>query len=176
MLQLPTTTRSVDEQSSVDMDITDYRRETTHIQKRRSVALSSREDVPTPQKGQVDPLEHPRLGLVGWITYWSLGNCALAVKIIVGLIRNLNLTESVSETLTPIETKRKTETNTKIVNRDSSISVIDSARIIGTHSSTIKTLLSSSSAGSTEWTRMSQDSRSKSGRRTLTHHGHLWLC
>ncbi len=60
--------------------------------------------------------------------------------------------------------------------RVSSISVIDSVRIIGAHASTIKTLLSSSSAGSTEWRRMRQDSRSKSGHRTLTHHGHLRLC
>ena len=45
------------------------------------------------EKGQTGPLEHSRLGLVGWIAYWSLGNCALAVKIIVGLIRKLNLTE-----------------------------------------------------------------------------------
>ena len=36
-----------DEQSSGDMDIADYRRETARIQKRRSVALGSREDVPT---------------------------------------------------------------------------------------------------------------------------------
>jgi multidrug efflux pump subunit AcrA (membrane-fusion protein) len=100
-----------DEQSSGDMEIADYRREAARIQKRRSVALGSREDVPTPQKGQAGPLEHPRLGLVGWIAYWSLGNCALAVKIIVGLIRKLNLTESVSEALTPIATKRETETN-----------------------------------------------------------------
>jgi hypothetical protein len=104
-----------DEQSSGDMDIADYRREAARIQKRRSVALGSREDVPTPQKGQAGPLEHPRLGLVGWIAYWSLGNCALAVKIIVGLIRKLNLTESVSEALTPIATKREVETNAKIV-------------------------------------------------------------
>ena len=34
------------------MDIADYRREDTRIQTRRSVALGSREDVPTPQKGQ----------------------------------------------------------------------------------------------------------------------------
>ena len=47
----------------------------------------------------------------GWIAYWSLGNCALAVKIIVGLIRKLNLTESVFETLTPIATKREVETS-----------------------------------------------------------------
>jgi hypothetical protein len=148
-----------DEQSSGDMDIADYRRETARIQKRRSVALGSREDVPTPQKGQAGPLEHPRLGLVGWIAYWSLGNCALDVKIIVGLIRNLNLTESVSETLTPIATKRETETNAKIVMlmRSSSISIIAGVRIIGAHVSTIKTLLSPSSAGSTEWKRMCQD-------------------
>ncbi len=62
------------------MDITDYRREVACIQKRRSVELGSHEDVPTLQKGQTGPLEHPRLGLVGWIAYWSLGNCALAVK------------------------------------------------------------------------------------------------
>ena len=36
-----------DEQSSGDMDIADYRREAARIQKRRSVALGSREDVPT---------------------------------------------------------------------------------------------------------------------------------
>ena len=41
-----------DEQSSGDMDIADYRREAARIQKRRSVALGSREDVPTPQTGQ----------------------------------------------------------------------------------------------------------------------------
>jgi hypothetical protein len=35
-----------DEQSLGDMDIADYRRETTRIQKRRSVTLGSREDVP----------------------------------------------------------------------------------------------------------------------------------
>jgi hypothetical protein len=31
---------------------------------------------------------------VGWITYWSLGNSALALKIIVGLIRKLDMTDS----------------------------------------------------------------------------------
>ena len=36
-----------DDQSSGDMDIADYRREAARIQKRRSVALGSREDVPT---------------------------------------------------------------------------------------------------------------------------------
>jgi hypothetical protein len=38
--------------------------------------------------------------------------------------------------------------------RSSSISIITSVRIIGVNSFTIKTLLSSSSVGSTEWRRM----------------------
>ncbi len=49
---------------------------------------------------------------MGWIVYWSLGNCTLTVKIIVGLIRKLNLTDSVFEALTPIGTKSEVETNT----------------------------------------------------------------
>ena len=57
--------------SSDDCGLADYRRETTHIQKHHSVALDSHEDVPTPQKGHVGPLDftldHSRLGFVGWI-------------------------------------------------------------------------------------------------------------
>jgi hypothetical protein len=90
-----------DKKSSDDWDLDDYRREVTLIQNRRSTPLGSRAEVPTPQEGKTGPLEHSRLGLVGWIwiAYWSLGNCALAVKIIVGLIRKLNVTESVFETV-----------------------------------------------------------------------------
>ena len=47
-----------DKQSLDDWDLTDYRRETVRIQNRRSVTLGSREDVPTPQKGQEDPIPH----------------------------------------------------------------------------------------------------------------------
>ena len=93
-----------EKQSSDDMTVADYRRETTRIQKRRSIPLGSRAEVPTPQEGKAGPLEHSRLGLVGWIAYWSLGNCALAVKLIAALICKLNLTEGVFETLTPIAT------------------------------------------------------------------------
>ncbi len=46
---------------------------------------------------------------------------------------------------------------------------------LGTHVSTKENVLSSSNGDSTEWRWMSQDSRSKSGLRTLTHHGQLWL-
>ncbi len=41
------------------------------------------------------PLEYSRLGLVGWITYWSLGNSVIVLKIIVGLIRKVDMTDSV---------------------------------------------------------------------------------
>ena len=81
------------------MDLADHRREATRIQNRLSIPLGSRAEVPTPQEGKAGPLEHSRLGVVGWIAYWSLGNSALALKIIVGLIRKLNLTESVFETV-----------------------------------------------------------------------------
>ncbi len=76
-----------DKQSLDDWDLADHRREYTRIQNRRSVALGSHEHVPTPQEGKEGSLEHSRLGFVGWIAYWSLGNCALDVKIIVVLIR-----------------------------------------------------------------------------------------
>ena len=52
---------------------------------------------------------------MGWITYWSLGNSAFVLKIIVGLIHKLDMTDIVFETLTPIRMTRETETNAKIV-------------------------------------------------------------
>jgi hypothetical protein len=61
-----------DKKSSDDMDLADHRREATRIQNRRSIPLGSRGEVPTPQEGKAGPLEHSRLGLVGWIAYWSL--------------------------------------------------------------------------------------------------------
>ena len=75
------------------MDLVNHRREATRIQNRRSIPLGSRGEVPTPQEGKAGPLEHSRLGLLGWIAYWSLGNTALAVKIIVALIRKLDMTD-----------------------------------------------------------------------------------
>ena len=59
-------------------------------------------------------MHHTRLGLVGWISYWSLGDSALAVDIIVAFINTLGLTELVSDTLT-IRKQKEAETNAKIV-------------------------------------------------------------
>jgi hypothetical protein len=97
------------------------------------------------------------------------------------------MTENMFKTLTPIEMTNETETNTTIVRLmktgltetqvvwRSSIYLITRGRIIGTHASTKETVISSSNGDSKEWRRIRQDSRSNSGHRTLTHHGHLCL-
>jgi hypothetical protein len=52
-------------------------------------ALSEKFQLRRKARRAVNPLEHSRLGLVGLIAYWSLGNSVLALKIIVGLIRKV---------------------------------------------------------------------------------------
>jgi hypothetical protein len=59
-------------------------------------------------------MHHTRLGLVGWISYWCLGDSALTVDILVVLINTLGLTELVSDVLGSRK-KKEVETNTKIV-------------------------------------------------------------
>ncbi len=44
-------------------------------------------------------LHHTRLGLVGWISYWCLGDSALTVDILVALTKMLGLMELVSDAL-----------------------------------------------------------------------------
>jgi hypothetical protein len=61
-----------DKKSSDDWDLVDYRLEDARIQTRHSTPLGSRAKVPTPQEGKAGPLEHSRLGIIGWIVYWSL--------------------------------------------------------------------------------------------------------
>ena len=68
-----------EKQSWEDLDIADYRREATRIQNRRSIPLGSRGEVPTPQEGKASPLEHSRLGLLGWIAYKAVGGAGSRV-------------------------------------------------------------------------------------------------
>ncbi len=84
------------------------------MQNRRNVQLGSRQNQAKPHTGTDDFLHHTRLGLVGWISYWCLGDSALAVDIIVALIKTLGLTELVSDALASRKQK-ESETNTKIV-------------------------------------------------------------
>jgi len=85
------------------------------IQNSHDVSLGSREDVQgKPRTGKDGFLCHPRLGLVGWISYCYLGDSDLAVSILVVLIKTLGLTERVSDALGSRKNK-EAETNGKIV-------------------------------------------------------------
>ncbi len=59
-------------QSWDNRDLTDYRREATLIQNRLTVPRGSLEDVPPPQEGKEDPMDHSRLGLASCGSYLSL--------------------------------------------------------------------------------------------------------
>ena len=71
-----------DKQSSDDWDLPYYCREDTRIQNRLSTPLGSRAEVSTPQEGKSGALDHSRLGLVGWIAYWSLGKNRLSTPLV----------------------------------------------------------------------------------------------
>jgi hypothetical protein len=94
-------------------DLSVHRREATRVQNRRNVQVGSLDSQPKPRTGTDGFLCHDRLGLVGWISYWCLGDSALTVFILVGLIKTLSLTERVSDALGSRKQK-EAETNAKI--------------------------------------------------------------
>jgi hypothetical protein len=95
-------------------DLRDHRQQATRVQNRRNVQVGSRMNQAKPRTGTDGFLHHTRLGLVGWISYWCLGDSALAVDILVALINTLGLTELVSDALASRKEK-EAETNAKIV-------------------------------------------------------------
>ena len=80
-------------------DLRDHRQQATRVQNRRNVQVGSRQNQAKPRTGTDGFLHHTRLGLVGWISYWSSGDSALAVDMLVALINTLGLTELVSDAL-----------------------------------------------------------------------------
>jgi hypothetical protein len=52
-------------------DLSVHRREVTCVHNRRNVEVGSHENQPTPHTDKDGFLNHVRLGLVGWISYWS---------------------------------------------------------------------------------------------------------
>jgi hypothetical protein len=92
-------------------DLRDHRHQATRVQNRRNVQLGSRQNEANPRAGTDGFLHHTRLGLVGWIAYWCLGDSDLTVDIIVALTKTLGLTELVSDALS----QKEAETNAKIV-------------------------------------------------------------
>ncbi len=95
-------------------DLRDHRQQATRVQNRHNVQLGSRQNQVKPRAGTDGFLHHTRLGLVGWIAYWCLGDSVLAVDIIVALIKTLDLTELVSDALAT-RYQKQAETNAKIV-------------------------------------------------------------
>ena len=75
-------------------DLSVHHRETTRVQNRRNVQVGSLENQPKPRTGKDGFLCHARLGLVGWISYWCLGDSALAVIILVALIQTSSKEET----------------------------------------------------------------------------------
>ena len=94
------------------------------MQNRRNVQVGSLENQPKPRTGKDGFLCHVRLGLVGWISYWGLGDSALAVIVLVALIQTLGLTELVSDDLGNCKQK-EAETNGKIVDLFKDSKIVD---------------------------------------------------
>jgi hypothetical protein len=95
-------------------DLRDHRQQATRVQNRRNVQVGSRKNQVKPRTGTDGFLHHTRLCLVGWISYWCLGDSALAVDMLVALINTLGLTELVNDDLTSRKQK-EAETIAKIV-------------------------------------------------------------
>jgi hypothetical protein len=95
-------------------DLRDHRQQVTRVQNRLNVQVGSRNNQSKTHTDTDDFLHHTRLGLVGSISYWCLGDFVVAVFILVVLINTLGLTELVSDALTNRK-KKEEETNTKIV-------------------------------------------------------------
>ncbi len=67
-------------------DLSDHRREGTHVQNRHTVQVGSRDNQQKPRTGKDGFLHHTSLCLFGWISYWCCGDAALTVVILVVLI------------------------------------------------------------------------------------------
>ena len=66
-------------------DLSVHHREATRVQNRRNVEVGSLDNQLTSHTGKNGFLYHTRLVLVGWISYWSFGDSAQVVIILVAL-------------------------------------------------------------------------------------------
>jgi hypothetical protein len=98
-----------------DWTLTKHRSEATRVQSRRNTTMCSRDNAPTYRTGVEGYLWHPRLGLIGWVAYWSRGHIDTAVHMLAHLITKLNINEQVQVALPPTTSGREVETNAKMV-------------------------------------------------------------
>jgi hypothetical protein len=75
------------EQATTEWDLADHRREMSRVMNRREIEIGSDERERELRTGRDGYLHHPRTGLVGAVAYWALGSTALAVVMIVALVR-----------------------------------------------------------------------------------------
>jgi len=98
-----------------DWSLTKHRSEATRVQSRRNTTMGSRDNTPTYRTRVEGYLWHPRLGLIGWVAYWSRGHIDTAVHMLAHLITKLNINEQVQVALPPTTSGREVETNAKMV-------------------------------------------------------------
>ena len=67
-------------------DLRDHRQQEMRVQNRRNVQVGSRNNQSKTHTGTDDSLHYTGLGLVAWISYWCLGDSALAVDVIVAFL------------------------------------------------------------------------------------------
>ena len=113
-------TEAQEEEEQDDIEVGDWtlakhRSEATRVQNLRNVKLGSRDNAPTYRTGNEGYLRHPRLGLIGWVAYWSRGHADTAIKMIAQLIVQLDINERVQAALPSTTNRREAETNAKIV-------------------------------------------------------------
>ena len=70
-----------------EWDLSTFRREFTRVSGRRNIAITDRQHCLETRRGKYNFLNHPRLGLLGWMAYWSHGVQSIVVTMIVGLRR-----------------------------------------------------------------------------------------
>ena len=78
-----------------EWDLSTFRREFTRVSGRRNIAITDRQCCRETRRGKYNFLNHPRLGLLGWMAYWSHGVQSIVVTMIVDLIKELGLTQQV---------------------------------------------------------------------------------
>ena len=76
-----------------EWDLSTFRREFTRVSGRRNIPITDRQCCREPRRGKYNFLNHPRLGLLGWMAYWSHGVQSIVVTMIVDLIKELGLTQ-----------------------------------------------------------------------------------
>ena len=67
-------------EAATEWDLSTFRREFTRVSGRRNIPITDRQHCLETRRGKYNFLNHPRLGLLGWMAYWSHGVQSIGVK------------------------------------------------------------------------------------------------